>query len=326
MGVAVPASASAAKQCLENRGALDIGSGTTKFLVLRIDVCKKQVVEVLFQDRLALAFNEALEKSSDKKIPDEFSSASAGKIESVLEKMKGQDVKKISAVATAVFRNAKNGAEVINSFSKRWKIPIRLISQQEEAELGFWSVLAEKSWKPEEASVVIWDIGGGSMQMYAWNRGRPQTYQGQLASVSFKNEVLKTLFFKAPDQEASPNPLGDRAAASVQIAKNHAVLNVPEYFKKHGAKADWVGVGGVLSLSVQGQTKKNAAEFSQSELAQALTSQAKLSDEQIQSEYKTTDVTNLALVLGYMKALDIKSLHTVKSSLGQGLIYRELLR
>lgn len=311
---------------MENRGALDIGSGTTKFLALRIDVCHKKILEVLFQERLALAFNEAYERAADQRIPKEFLASAEKQIETVLERMKEKKLHSLKAVATAVFRNAKNGREVISSLSAKWHVPIQIISQEEEAELGFWSVLAEKSWSPEQTSVVVWDIGGGSMQIYAWNRGRPHIFKGDLASVSFKNEVLKTLFFQQPDQVSSPNPLGRQKDAAVQIAKNHAVLQVPKHFKELPVTTQWVGIGGVLSLSVQKQVQADSSAFTQEKLAATLAARAGLSDAQIQSEYKVTDITNLALVLGYMKGLNIPSLHTVPGSLGQGLLYRDLFR
>lgn len=313
-----------AKECLENRGAMDFGSGTTKILAVAVDVCEKKILKVIFEDRLAISFNEAFEQSADQKIPEKFWQEALPRIQASVDKLRGQDVKKIDAVATAVFRNAKNGKDVIAQLGKGLGISIQIISQDQEAELGFWSVLAFKSWSAQEASVVVWDIGGGSMQMFAWNKGKPQIFRGHMASVSFKNEILKVLQFKNPQEVSSPNPIGPNREAAIQLAKNHAVLNVPKFFKDLKPETKWMGIGGVLSMSIQKQVQKNATQFTVDELAQTLKARAGLSDAQIEGDYKISDVSNLALVLGYMQALHIASVETVPAALGQGLVYKNL--
>jgi exopolyphosphatase/guanosine-5'-triphosphate,3'-diphosphate pyrophosphatase len=312
------------KDCLENRGAMDFGSGTTKVLAVSVNVCEKKIVQVLFEDRLPLAFNEAFEKSSDQKIPEKFWQDAVVQIQNSVDKLRAQDVKKISAVATAVFRNAKNGRDVILAMGKKLGLSIQVISQADEAELGFWSVLAFKGWSPKDTSVVVWDIGGGSMQMFSWNHGKPKIFKGDLASVSFKNEIIRTLQFKDPKTVSSPNPIAGQKDAAVQLAKNHGVLNVPTYFKTVSQDTHWVGIGGVLSMSVQKQVNKDSKTFTIDELNATLQRRALLSDAQLEGDYKVSDVSNLALVLGYMRALNIPQVETVPAALGQGLIYKNL--
>src|SRR5438445_5776364 len=58
-----------AQTCLQNWGSLDIGSGTTKGLVAEVNVCEQRIVKIIFEDRLPLSFNEALEKSEAQIIP-----------------------------------------------------------------------------------------------------------------------------------------------------------------------------------------------------------------------------------------------------------------
>lgn len=313
-----------AKDCLENRGAVDFGSGTTKILAVMVNTCEKKIIKVLFEDRLAIPFNEAYEKSADQKIPDTFWQEALPRLQASVDRLRAEKVQQIDAVATAVFRNAKNGKEVLGHLGKNLKMSIQLISQNQEAELGFWSVLAFKAWSPSEASVVVWDIGGGSMQMFAWNNGKPRIFRGQMASVSFKNEILKVLQFKDPKVVSSPNPIGPYREAALQIAKNHAVMNVPVFFKNLKPTTRWVGIGGVLAMSVQKQVNKEASGFSAADLAQTLKERALLNDSQLEGEYKVSDVSNLALVLGYMQALRIPKVETVPAALGQGLVYKKL--
>lgn len=312
-----------AKTCLENRAALDFGSGTTKAYVATVDTCEKKIVKVLFEDRLPLAFNEALEKSASKEIPEETLKRAEPQIKELLEKVRRYDIKRISGVATSVFRVAKNGRAAAQSLSQKLNVPIEVITQEQEAELGYWSALAQTGIQ-DTKDLIVWDIGGGSMQMYTRDGGKVRVFEGDLASVTFKNQILQVLQFKDPRQNSSPNPFFRQREAALQLAKNHAYLNVPEYFKKKAPTARWVGVGGVLSMSVQRQVDKDAHEFTQAALQRTLDTRSSLRDDQIQSDYRITDVSNLALVLGYMKALKIEKVETAQASLGQGLLFKSL--
>lgn len=308
------------KACLEKQGALDFGSGTTKAFAALVDVCEKKIIEVIFEDRLPLALNEALEKSPRKEIPTEIIEQALPQFQSMLQKMQAHDVKKIQGIATAVFRSAKNGPEVIARIGKALQVPVQIISQEKEAELGFWSAIAQKNLSVKD-SIIVWDIGGGSMQMYALRGKTTHIFQGDLASVSFKNKILEVLQFKDPKLVSSPNPIGANKDAALQIAKNHAYTHVSDFFKKEAATARWIGVGGVLSMSVQRQTKKGSAEFTQAELDKTLRERVFLRDDEITSDYKISDISNLALVLGYMQALQIQKIETAQASLGQGLLF-----
>nr|WP_295900919.1 hypothetical protein [uncultured Bdellovibrio sp.] len=312
-----------AGNCREKQGALDFGSGTTKAFAALVDVCKKQIIEVIYEERLPIALNEALEKSPDNEIPVPVISEALPRYQGLVKKMKELEVGKIYAVATSVFRVAKNGKDIAQKISRELKIPVNIISQEREAELGFWSALAQKKVSADD-SIVVWDIGGGSMQMYSREHGKVHIYQGNLASVTFKNKILEVLQFKNPKEVSSPNPIGRQREAALQLAKNHAYLNVPAFFKEKAPHARWIGVGGVLSMSVQKQTKKNSSEFAQGELDEALKQRVFLQDSQIESDYRVSDISNLALVLGYMQALKIPKVETVQASLGQGLIYSAL--
>ncbi len=169
------------------------------------------------------------------------------------------------------------------------------------------------------------------MQMFANDKVgdsyQPHLYTGDLASVTFKNKVIRELQKKDPATVKSPNPIGKNRAKAVVLARDHAKKNVPDYFKKNAARATWVGIGGVLAISTVKQVEKegqgtSSSFFTDSALAKTLEARANRKDEEIESEYRETDITNLALVLGYMQELKIKRVDTVEASLTQGLVTR----
>ena len=341
--------------CLKRRGAIDIGSGSTKAFAAVIDVCQtpKRIVEKLYDEKVKISFGEAVEKSADGTFPADVVTDAAAKVATFAEAMNSRHVERITIVATAAFRKSKNGAETANAISDavtaRLKANntnvdlkatrVQILSQAQEAEVGAHSALTNlpvSSSDMMKEPIIVWDIGGGSMQMWSdvptTAGGAPPTpnlFTGDLASVTFKNAVIRDVLKKDPTNVKSPNPLKKAGAMkAVTLARAHAKKNVPEFFKTNAAKSRWVGIGGVLAISVQKQVDREAnqartaALFTDKALLKTLESRSARKDEEIESEYRETEITNLALVLGYMQELKIDRVETVEASLVQGLIAR----
>lgn len=342
--------------CFKRRGAIDIGSGSTKAFAAVIDVCQTpvRIVEKLYDEKVKISFGEAVEKSADGTFPPEIVTDASAKIATFAEAMNSRQIERISIVATAAFRKSKNGLATANTIGDavaarlkgKTKINleaarVQLLSQAQEAEVGARSALANlpvtSPGTSPTAPIIVWDIGGGSMQMWSdvldsagTAPPAPHLFTGDLASVTFKNTFIREVQKKDPAVTKSPNPLKKAGAPkAVSLARAHAKKNVPEFFKTNAAKARWVGIGGVLAISVQKQVDREnggarsaTTSFTNQNLAKTLTARAVRTDEEIESEYRETEVTNLALVLGYMQELKIDRVETVEASLVQGLIVR----
>lgn len=335
--------------CLKRRGAIDIGSGSTKAFAAVVDVCSnpRRIVEKLFDQKVKISFGESLEQSAEGTIAPEVLTDGAAKIATLAEAMAQQNLESITTIATAAFRKAKNGVEVAAKISsvvnarlkqmpeQKNSMKVQILSQVEEAELGAKSALSNLSLTAAAAPVIVWDIGGGSMQMLAVAQTPSEVFTGDLASVTFKNKVLAEIQRKPPGDKTSPNPLKKDAKKAVAMARTHAKSKVGAFFK-NASKARWVGIGGVLAISVQKQVEREGLAgrtsaqtgshegtfFTETALAKTLDKRASRTDKEIESEYKTTEVTNLALVLGYMQELKIDKVETVEASLTQGLLTR----
>ncbi|AGH94558.1 Ppx/GppA phosphatase family protein [Pseudobdellovibrio exovorus] len=314
-----------ASDCLVTQGALDIGSGSTKSVVAIVDTCQKKIHKVLFEENMAVPFSEAHETSADQKIPEAFVKAQLPRMKELSQKMRQHGAVSIHALATSVFRRAKNGEDVMKKISEAISGPVQMISQEDEARLGYWSALAQRPPRQGE-QVVVWDIGGGSMQMITQPKAAETgltIYQGELAAVNFKNRVINELQKKDAKTQNSPNPLGAQWTDAVKLSETYASAHVPSEFQKLSRQVTWIGIGGVLYNSVREQTKvKNTYQVK--DLQKALKKRAKLNDQQLGGDYAATDVTNLALVAGFMQALKIKKVETVKASLAQGWLLFQL--
>lgn len=183
------------------------------------------------------------------------------------------------------------------------------------------------------------------MQMVSYTpEGSYLFYMGKIASVSFKDQILalkagnpnatsptKTATLQSPSKNTlqSPNPLGKKMALeAVALAKRAAQAEVPANMKTEAQKKQIVGIGGVLSKSILNQVQKHRGTdntvISQKDIEDTLLARADLSDKDIQSAYPETDITNLALVLGFMQGLNISHLQSVSADLTAGVLLMSL--
>jgi exopolyphosphatase / guanosine-5'-triphosphate,3'-diphosphate pyrophosphatase len=306
-----------AKGCAENHAALDIGSGSTKILTASVDICLQKIIKIYWQESQSIKIKESL-KTNKNKIPESILTEAVFVIEKWKLKNKNSNIKSYAAVATEVFRQANNGAEFINKLSETTGIPIRIIDQTEEAQLGFWSAMTSSQKSAED--ILVWDIGGGSQQMTTYSpKDGFRYYKAKLASVSFKDLIVK---LKNKKNAASPNPMGIKL--SLQAAKEaqlYAKKDIPLDFKNQIKDKQIIGIGGVHGKSILNQTSN---PYSVLDLQDILLSKSQLSDTEIKSEYPETEITNVALVLGFMKYLEIKKVEVVNVDLTLGLILSSL--
>jgi exopolyphosphatase/guanosine-5'-triphosphate,3'-diphosphate pyrophosphatase len=314
-----------ANDCHQKQAAIDIGSGSTKFFAAVVDTCKHQLLKTIYDKKIPLPFNESLERSSTKEIAAALIIEAGHKITEHVSAIKALGVTKISAIATSAFREASNGKNAAQSISIKANIPVRVITQKEEAKIGALSAMSQLGdTKKSSEQIIVWDIGGGSMQMWADYNKKIMLYTGNLASVSFKNQVIKSIKELDPKTVNSPNPLGEKALEAVSLSRNHAKINVSPFFKLQGKTARWLGIGGVLALSLQKQIAQNEQVFTREQLRKALEQRKNLTDEQIGGDYSSTDITNMALVLGHMEALGIERIETRQASLTQGWLIGQI--
>lgn len=320
-----------AKNCQEVRMGLDIGSGSTKMMVAKVDFCQKKILEVLAQDSRQVSYNEDLEKSADGNLSPAIVEKGLGAIKELTDKAKTFKPKRNYGVATSVFRKSKNGKDVIQGFAKKLKLRLEVINQEEEARLGY---LSAQSFVDEKMlggrELMVWDIGGGSMQMYTEEaKGGSQKYLGDLASVTFKNMVIEVLEGKTIETTSSPNPIADKREAAIALARSYARIHVPATMRAGAAQMLVVGVGGVHGYSIKnqitGQLKdkpKDEAKYTLIELDEVGKIQAKKSDSELSGDYRATDVSNLFLVQGFMEALGIKEVMVFNTTLLQGVVLK----
>lgn len=314
-----------AENCIETRGAIDMGSGTTKIQVAQVDICRHLPGKVLYEDQKPLGFNEDLGKSGNNQISEAMQQQGVTALKQMVDKARSFHPQRITGVATAVFRSAANGQQVIDRFNQQTQIQLRVISQEQEAELGFLSAKAALHDNTiNNQDLLVWDIGGGSMQMTAIREqnGQPVTdiYQGKLASVTLKEFIISVLKNQELDKAASPNPIGSLRNTVLRYVNFYARTHVSPQIKQDAQTRRVIGIGGVHSFSLKDQIHPANNTYSLADVERVSKNQVWKGDSELTGEYRATDVSNLLLVEGFMQALNISQVTIVKASLIQGIL------
>ncbi len=190
----------------EIRAALDIGSGATNLKIAKVDPQTDKIVTQIFEKSIPVPYQKHLEQSSNTTFDQEVRDQGIRAIKALKEIAETYQVKKIVAVATAAFRKATNAEQFAHEIEQQTGVQVRIINQDEEGILAFRGALAVTSIQPQQA--VVWDIGGGSMQLTTLsNEGTYLVEKGKTASIPFKNDVIQKIEHKDLKATPSPNPL-----------------------------------------------------------------------------------------------------------------------
>ncbi len=288
--------------------------------VADINVCTDSLKRILSEDQAKIDFKELFEKSKGI-FPQSTLDQAKKTFWDFKAKAKGLGVEEgnYAGVATSVFRDAKNASQFFQSIYSDLGIKIQVIAQKDEAILGLYSAMT----KVPNKQLIVWDIGGGSMQITSLRDGKILFFGGKLAAISFRDRVLKEI---KKAKSGSPNPLSAvEIEVAVRIAEKDGLMSVPAEVKEEIKIANGVvyGVGSVHGFSIKDQIHKT--EYGPEDVLSVLEQQADKTDEQIGGKYASTDVSNLALVLGYMRALNIKKVRVLDANNAEGILISRTL-
>lgn len=311
---------SLADDCLKTKVAFDIGSGATKMKVAKVDVCVQKIKEILLDTSLPVEYKDDVQNSEDNK----FSKAIQEKGIEAIKKLKTMASKyspvSHGGVATSAFRTAANGEELAAKIENLTGVEVKIIDQDEEARIGF--VGATQVANSSIKDIVVWDIGGGSMQITTYGiNGKFQIYRGKVASASFKKHIIEEIQGANPKQILSPNPIEvDELEVAERDARVVSALTVPDEIKqkiKQGSEI--IGIGGVHYHSVKGQTKVKDF-YTGLDIERALESGLGKDDKQIGGNYASSEISNLILVKGFMEGLGVDKVYPAKINLADGVL------
>jgi exopolyphosphatase/guanosine-5'-triphosphate,3'-diphosphate pyrophosphatase len=305
----------ASEPCVVKRHALyDLGSGSSKMSVVQTNSCAK-TPETLLTGFEKVDYKEDLTQSKNSEFSEQVQKAGL----EALKKLKDEAVKfnpdEHRGIATAAFREAGNAHLLIERIKSELSIPIEIISQEQEGRLAYQAVRLYH----QEPSVLVWDIGGASFQLTAFDSITKEwsVYKGTLAAVVFKDLIMTRV--KKKPAGGSPNPMTlaeikkARKIVHDEIAKD---LNGSFAVQKKFAKV--VGIGGVLALNQKKNLQK--AVFTVADVEAWIKKNHRKTDAELKDKYASTVISSMILVSEMMKILKIDSVEVFDIALAEGLL------
>lgn len=304
----------------EIRGAIDVGSGTTNLKVAKVDPQTNKIISIIFQQTIPVSYQKQLEQSPNNEFNQEVMNEGIKSIKVLKEAADKLQAKKVVAIATAAFRQAANGQAFANQIEKETGVKVRIIDQDEEGILGFRGAIALTPVKPQDA--VVWDIGGGSMQLTALSdTGTYLIEHGKLASIPFKNAIIQDIEKKDITVVNTPNPMNEaEMEAAIEFAKQKALETDPFFIAKLASPQTKVlAVGNLFNLGIRPLV--NESTINQTQLSEKVRTMIGKSDAEIPGDViPEVAVSNPLLVLGYMNGLKIKEVQFVKINNADGAL------
>jgi exopolyphosphatase / guanosine-5'-triphosphate,3'-diphosphate pyrophosphatase len=317
----------AAAALLRKRCAFDLGSGETKVSAAEVSSAEPSLgIARLMAKIIPLPFVKQFQNGL---IPDFFIEEAIAKISELKRECEAVGAQEYSGVATAGFRMAQNGPEALAKISQKTKMPLQLITAEQEAVLAF--LAATSALGPNGKNLIVWDIGGGSLQFSMGADGPDRNFvisTGHEGVELFRRQVARR-FNRGATQTV--NPLSqEEMTRAIELAKesSHAVNpHIREHLRRSGMRI--VGLGSIHteSLPMQAGLQTNQAHnvYTLEAVRAAAKRAASMSDQDFrnaypQNKYPESQATNVALILGYMEGLQIKEVVPLEVTLADGLL------
>ena len=302
---------------IQTRAAFDIGSGTTKMKVYRFNTCLRTmqaITDKKCEGDIPVAYKEDLK--ADNTIKTATLNAGVQAIINLKKLAKSCGATQFAAVATSAFRQAKNGSKIANELSEQTQVPVKVISQKEEAMLGYFGAISKLD-PIERKNLCIWDIGGSSMQITCSDNLKP--YMGKVASVSFKNMLVANKPTPRQRQLTSPNPITLEDYQHGLKVTSQLALEIEKVLGKNLQSLKVYGIGGVHYHSIY-KTVGEIAFRSSTLKGHIFKSLGKTDEELGGGPYVTTSLSNIILVQTLMESLEIPDVTAIQVNLTEGLI------
>ncbi len=320
--------------CHVTRAAFDVGSGSTRMRVYKYDRCSNEIIEqVKFSGEIDCSPKEMIDFEGSRAVDNKIDASLVDYAVETLGRFKETGRKcgaiQFSGVATAAFRKATNGLSVVEQLNSSG-VPVKRISQREEAILGYQSAMTALDTRHDDPSkeICVWDIGGSSMQIVCRENGVYQIYPGDLASQAFKTKTidlklseagLRKSRFVRKEWRKSPNPINEQLYTDSKNISFGAGQQIQREFPVSFPSKRILGIGGVLVHSLAGNLKQQ--RFSSADLYDYISSRLLDKDDSALGggDYVDSLVTNFILVEGIMQALEIGEVETLDVNLTEGL-------
>lgn len=302
------------------RAAIDIGSGSTKLCVALVDKETGRTNQILFGEEFPILVGHNLKERNDGTLGDKILLDVENQVRKYRDLAFQLGAEKVSGVATAVFRESTNGRAFIDRISRDLGVDLRVISQQEEGNIGFLTAVAAS--EKDSNDVIAWDSGGASFQISYRDGEELAVYQGPWGGSKVLAEMVSTVQGREFTSTSSANPATiDDVKALCEIIKQ-ALPPISSGLQDKILELDGsvVAIGGGTSIFDMVKIALGKNIFDKAEVWSVIESLAGKTDQEL-SDFpaKTMLMPKLALLYSIMDHFGINSVqncHAIGSTFG----------
>lgn len=306
------------------RAAIDLGSGGPKLRVAEVNLTANKIIKILHIEQTLIPFQDSLAQSSDRSLSPEIMLKGLEAFKGAIAKAKSLGAEKIAAIATAAFRNARNGSQFMNEIQAQTGIKVHILDQDLEGELAFQAAFARLDICPKD--LITWDIGGGSTQLVGRSSDdRFLIERSQEGSGTFKNFIIERIQQRNIKEFKSPNPMSSEVVSQAEAYARELAEKVNLAIKNKICQPSTqiVGVGSVFGRGIA-VLLNHKNPFTVEDLAEAVNGLIDKTDADLGGgDFAFVEVSNAVLTLGFMRGLNIKQMSIVDINNADGVLVYE---
>ncbi|MBS0654103.1 MAG: hypothetical protein JSR39_11330, partial [Verrucomicrobia bacterium] len=163
------------------RAAVDVGSGSIKLTVAKVDAQNGKIHEILYSEEHPVPFKRDMQVGGKSILSDKVQKVAFETLSNLQKELTIHRPTEWKGIATAASRQAKNAHEMFKKIHEDLGIHVSIISQNEEGRLGF-ATAAAVSKIPHENLIAV-DSGSGSFQITTLIDGQLEVIEGELGYI-----------------------------------------------------------------------------------------------------------------------------------------------
>lgn len=286
----------AEQKVVMTRASLDIGSGDTKITIAHVNPQINKITQVWHQTVKPVELRKDLASGQNGDLSPEIKKHLIQTLQTMQEEAARFCPMQWCAVATSVFRKAKNSSEFLQDVEKATKIKINIISQDEEAQIGFSTAVAVSGQAPE--NIIAWDSGSGSFQISTLNKDEQGEMQVEMygAEFAFVSSLEALWKIRGTSFKNSPGPISMQEALELVKVIQSELPSAPSWMENHGKKI--AAIGGNTSIFSIGKIATGKSSFTKEEIFTAILDLSGKEDGQL-SQFPRPHEAVIGLILIY---------------------------
>lgn len=287
------------------RAAVDVGSGSIKVTVAKIDPQSNKIEQILYSEEHVVPFKRDMQVGGTSALSEKIRLVAFEKLQNLKQELKVHAPTQWKGIATAASRQATNATEMYEKINRDLDIDIRIISQNEEGRLGF-ATAAAVSGIPKEKLIAV-DSGSGSFQITTHIDDQLEVIEGQLGYIP-SLEMLMEIRGEKLDLNTPPAPVTLKEA-ELLVEKMRAKmppLSLALLEKFQSSPDCIVGIGNENFIFAMGATGVGKDTFTKEELWEAIVHYAGRPPEELPQFAKpNTAVIGMVLLYSIMDSMNL---------------------